>query len=51
MPHSVTKFSPSYLLLGHLPYDHLHSNNNYLSVDEAHKLVKKEQFNIITKTK
>ena len=27
-PHSVTKFSPSYLLLGHLTYDPLLPNNN-----------------------
>ena len=41
-PHSVTIFSPSYLLLGQKPYNPLLPNNSYYPpVDEAHKLAKK----------
>ena len=38
MPHSVTAFVPSYLLLGLLPYNPLLPNNSYYRpIDEAHK--------------
>ena len=40
-PHSITKFSPSYSLLGYLPYDPLTTINNYYPpVDEVCKLAK-----------
>ena len=51
-PHAVTKFSPSYLLLGQLPYDPLIPYNNYYSpVDEACKLAKKRPIQYHNKNK
>ena len=41
--HTVTTFSPSYLLLGQLTYNSLLRNNSYYPpVDEAHKLAKEK---------
>lgn len=40
-PHSVTQFTPAYLLFGTVPYDPLISQNQYYPpVDEARKLAK-----------
>lgn len=51
-PHSVTQFTPSYLLLGKLPYDPLLPNNSYYPpVDEARRLAKENTISYHNKNK
>lgn len=51
-PHSVTQFTPNYLLYGKLPYDPLLPNNNYYPpIDEARKLAKERTINYHKKNK
>ena len=52
MPHSVTTFSQSYLLLGQLPYNpSLPNNSYYLPVDEECKLAKERTLQYHNKNK